>query len=61
VSALVQCRDRTINQQLVESHLDLYHAMKQPNKNDLKDLEISNFELLFKILKDLVLGDNELQ
>jgi hypothetical protein len=36
----------------------MYEAMKI--KNDLKDLELVHFELLFKIFKDLVIEDADL-
>ena len=35
--------------------MEIYNSLK--SKNDLKDLEIANFELVFNILKDLILGD----
>ena len=42
-------------------HLEIYNSLKSNCRNDLKDLDIINFELVFKILKELILGDQNLQ
>jgi hypothetical protein len=40
--------------------MQIYGALKSRGRNELKDLETTNFELVFKILKELILGDQTL-
>jgi hypothetical protein len=60
VYCIVQCRNQSVNSQIVVYHMEIYNALKSKNKNELKDLEPANFELVFKVLKDLILGDQTL-
>ena len=61
VYCIVQCRNSKVNGIIVNYHCEIYNALKSKTKNELKDLEPANFELVFKILKDLILGDATLQ
>lgn len=61
VHCIVQCKNSVVNSQIIVYHMEIYNSLKSKTKNDLKELEISNFELIFKILKDLILGDESLQ
>lgn len=61
VSNIVSCQNEKTNRFLIQYHLEIYSSLKTEQKNDLKNIEIVNYELIFKILKDLIMNNPLLQ
>jgi hypothetical protein len=57
VTCMLQNKNERVNNFIKQYHIQIYQSLKNQQKNDLKDIETTNFQLIFKILKDLVLGD----